>query len=154
MQKQILYGKDARQKMSDGIKKVSDAVCVTLGPMGRNVIISRALPSQNGMQYYMPFATKDGVTVARNITLSDQLENTGANLIKQAAEKTMQDCGDGTTTTILLMRHIVEKGLQLVGEGTNPQELKKGIDATVNYVVSELKKVAIPVGNDIEKIKQ
>src|SRR5882724_7612178 len=104
MQKQILYGKEARQRMLDGIKKVCDAVCVTLGPMGRNVVISRALPSQNGMQYYMPFSSKDGVTVSRNITLPDQLENTGANLIKQAAEKTMQDCGDGTTTTVLLMK--------------------------------------------------
>lgn len=154
MLKQILYGKEARQKIYDGVKKVSDAVVVTLGPQGRCVIISRCVPTQNGMQYYMPFATKDGVTVSRNITLTDQLENTGANLIIQAAEKTMSDVGDGTSTTVLLMKCILEQGLELINAGINPQELKKGIDDAVSYVVSELKKIAIPVGNDIEKIRQ
>ena len=154
MQKQILTGADARKKIYDGIKKVSDAVVSTLGPMGRNCIISRCFPSEQGFQYYMPFVTKDGVTVARNITLTDQLENTGANLIKQAAEKTMADAGDGTTTTCLLMKSILENGLTLVDAGQNPQELKKGIDKSVSYVVDELKKMAIPVGDDIEKIRQ
>ncbi len=154
MQKQILTGKDARQKIYNGVKTVADAVVSTLGPMGRNAIISRCFPSQNGLQYYMPFCTKDGVTVARNITVADQLENTGANLIKQASEKTMTDAGDGTTTTCLLMRAILEKGIELVDAGANPQELKKGIDEAVAYVVSELKKMAVPVGDDIDKIRQ
>ncbi len=154
MQKQILTGKDAREKIFAGVKKVADAVVSTLGPMGRNVIISRCMPSQNGLVYYMPFSTKDGVSVSRNITLTDQLENTGANLIKQAAEKTMQDAGDGTTTTCLLTMAILEKGIELVNAGANPQELKKGIDEAVSYVVDELKKMAIPVGDDIEKIRQ
>lgn len=153
MQKQILTGKEARQKIFDGVKKVSDAVVSTLGPMGRNVIISRCFPSQNGMQYYMPFSTKDGVTVSRNITLTDQLENTGANLIKQAAEKTMMDAGDGTTTTVLLTMAILKKGIELVNEGQNPQELKKEIDKSVSVVVEQLKKIAVPVGDDIEKIR-
>lgn len=154
MQKRILYGKEARQKMFEGVKKVSDAVVVTLGPQGRCVVISRCFPSQNGMQYYMPFVTKDGVTVARNITLDDQIENTGANLIKQAAEKTMLDTGDGTTTTVLLMKAILEKGIELIDAGANPQELKKGIDAAVIYVVDELKKMAVPIDGNIEKIRQ
>lgn len=154
MQKKILYGKDARQRIFDGVKKVSDAVVVTLGPMGRCVIVSRCFPSQEGMKYYMPQISKDGVYVARNITLDDQIENTGANLIKQAAEKTMLDCGDGTTTTCLLMKAILEKGIELVDAGANPQELKKGIDAAVIYVVSELKKMAVPIDGNIEKIRQ
>lgn len=154
MQKRILYGKEARQKIFDGVKKVSDAVVVTLGPMGRCVIVSRCFPSPQGMQYYMPQISKDGVYVARSITLDDQIENTGANLIKQAAEKTMLDCGDGTTTTCLLMKSILEKGIELVDAGANPQELKKGIDAAVVYVVNELKKMAVPINGDIEKIRQ
>lgn len=154
MQKIILTGKEARQKIYDGVKKVSDAVVSTLGPRGRNAIISRCFPSEHGMQYYMPFVTKDGVTVARNITLTDQLENTGANLIKQAAEKTMSDAGDGTTTTCLLMKSILEKGIELVDAGANPQELKRGIDEAVIYVVGELKNMATPIDNDIEKIRQ
>lgn len=154
MQKQILTGKEARDKIYEGVKKVSDAVVSTLGPMGRNAIISRCFPSEVGLQYYMPFVTKDGVTVARNITLTDQLENTGANLIKQASEKTMSDAGDGTTTTCLLMKVILEQGLKLIDAGVNPQELKKGIDSAVAFVVSKLKQMAVPVGNDIEKIRQ
>lgn len=153
MQKRILTSKEARAGIYAGVKKVSDAVVSTLGPMGRNAIISRCFPSQNGMQYYMPFVTKDGVTVSRNITLDDQIENTGANLIKQAAEKTMLDAGDGTTTTCLLMKAILEKGIELVDAGSNPQELKKGIDAAVIYVVNELKKMAVSIDGDIEKIR-
>lgn len=154
MQKQILVGIDARQQIFNGIKKISDAVVSTLGPMGKNCIISRCYPSANGMQYYMPFVTKDGVTVAKNITLDNQLENTGALFVRQAAEKTMSDAGDGTTTTCLLLRAIVEKGMELIEKGANPHELKKGIDNAVKYVVEELKKMAIPVSGDIEKIRQ
>lgn len=154
MQKRILTDKEARQQIFNGVKKVSKAVVSTLGPMGKNAIISRCFPSPNGMQYYMPFCTKDGVTVARNITLDDQIENTGANLIKQASEKTMTDAGDGTTTTCLLMSSILEEGMAELDKGANPQELKKGIDAAVADVVKQLKEMSIPVDGDIEKIKQ
>lgn len=154
MQKLILTGSDARDKIFNGVKKVCDAVVSTLGPMGRNVIISRCMPSQQGMQYFMPFSTKDGVTVARNITLGDQLENTGANLVKQASEKTMLDAGDGTTTTVLLTTAILAQGMKKLSEGQSPQLIKEGIDDAVKHVVSELKKMAIPVGDDIEKIRQ
>lgn len=154
MQKQILYGQSARDVIYSGVKKVSDAVCVTLGPLGRNVIISRCAPSQNGLQYWMPFATKDGVSVARNITLDNQLENTGANIIKQASEKTMLDAGDGTTTTCLLMKSILEKGIEEINKGVNPQKIKSDIDEAVSLVVSKLKALSIPVDGDIEKIRQ
>ncbi len=154
MQKVILTGSEAREKIYAGVKKVADAVVSTLGPMGRNVIISRCQMTPNGMQYYMPYVTKDGVSVAKSITLDDQLENVGALLVRQASDKTMTDAGDGTTTTCLLMKSILEKGIELVNSGVNPQELKKGIDDAVKYVVEELKKMAIPVGNDIEKIRQ
>lgn len=154
MQKRILVGKEARDGILAGVNKVADAVVSTLGPMGRNCVISRCFPSPQGMQYYMPFVSRDGVTVARNITLDDQIENTGANLIKQASEKTMLDAGDGTSTTCLLMRAILTKGMELVDAGANPQELKKGIDAAVIYVVSELKKMAVPIDGNIEKIRQ
>ena len=154
MQKIILTGKEAREKIYIGVKKVSDAVVSTLGPRGRNAIISRCFPSEQGMQYYMPFVSRDGITVARNITLTDQLENTGANLIKQASEKTMSDCGDGTTTSCLLMRAILEEGIKLIDAGANPQQLKKEIDIAVSYVVGELNKMAVPINNDIEKLRQ
>lgn len=153
MQKKILTGKEVRDVIYAGVKKVADAVVSTLGPMGKNVIISRCFPSQNGMQYYMPQISKDGVTVARNITLDNQLENTGANLIKQAAEKTMMDSGDGTTTTCLLTMAILEEGIKAIDGGANSQELKKKIDVAVSKVVQELKKMAVPIDNDIEKIR-
>jgi len=154
MRKEILYGSEARQKIADGIDKVANAVITTLGPKGRCVIISRSLPSPEGMKYYQPIVTKDGVTVARNIMLTDYLENVGCMMIREASEKTMQQAGDGTTTTCLFVQAIVKEGLKLLEEGANPQELKRGIDEAVAYVVSELKKNAIPVGDDIEKIKQ
>ena len=153
MQKRILIGKEARDVIFEGVKKVAQAVVSTLGPMGRSVIISRALPSQNGMQYYMPFSTKDGVSVARNITLDNQLENTGANLIKQAAEKTMMDSGDGTTTTCLLTMRILEEGIKAIDNGANPQELKREIDKAVASVVEQLKSISVPIDNDTEKIR-
>lgn len=151
---QILFGKEARQKIKDGLDKVAKAVVTTLGPMGRNVVISRSIAGQQGIQHYQPMITKDGVTVARDIFLDDHLENTGALIIREAAEKTMLMAGDGTTTTCLLTAAIVEKGLELVEAGANPMELKRGIDQAVVFVVEELKKMAIPVGHDIEKIRQ
>lgn len=154
MRKEILYGNDARQKIMDGIDKVANAVITTLGPKGRNVVISRSYPSSEGMKYYQPIVTKDGVTVARNIMLTDYLENVGCMMIREASEKTMQQAGDGTTTTCLFVQAIVKEGMKLLDAGANPQELKKGIDSAVHHVVSELKKIAIPVDNDIEKIRQ
>ena len=150
----ILYGKEARDKIKDGIDKVANAVITTLGPRGRNVVIAKSTTSPTGMQYYQPIVTKDGVTVARNIMLDDYLENVGCLMIREASEKTMAMCGDGTTTTCLFVQAIVREGLKLIDEGVNPQELKREIDNAVEYVVSELKKMAIPVGEGVEQIRK
>lgn len=154
MQRQILFGKDSRTGIKAGVDKVANAVKVTLGPKGRNVIISRSAPSTEGMRYYQPLITKDGVTVSRNIVLADYIENTGAMVIKEAAEKTMLMAGDGTTTTCVLVQAIFNHGLELVDAGANPQEVKRGIDDAVAEVVAGLKKIAIPVSGDVEKIRQ
>src|SRR5580700_8720648 len=150
MRKEILYGKDARGRIKDGIDKVAKAVVTTLGPKGKNVIIGKSMTSTTGMQYYQPIVTKDGVTVARNIMLTDYLENTGCLMIREAAEKTMAQAGDGTTTTCLFVQAILREGVRLIDEGVNPQQLKKDIDNAVEHIVSELKKMAIPVGDGVD----
>lgn len=154
MQKIILYGSEARQKVADGVNKVADAVITTMGPRGRSAIIARSFPSQNGMQYYQPIVSKDGVTVSRNIMLTDYMENVGCLMIKETAEKTMALAGDGTTASCLLVKEILNEGLKLIDNGENPQQLRREIEEAVQYVVSELKKMAIPLDNDSERIKQ
>lgn len=151
---QILYGKEARQKLKDGIDKVADAVCVTLGPAGRCVVMGKSIPTQHGVQHYMPDVSKDGVSVARQIILDDHLENIGAMLIKDACEKTMLAAGDGTTSTCLLTRAIVEKALVQVENNENPMAIKRELEKECAYIVDQLKSMAIPVGGDIEKIRQ
>lgn len=151
---QILYGKEAREKLKAGIDKIADAVCVTLGPAGRCVILGKSIPTPNGIQHYMPDVSKDGVTVARQIVLDDHLENMGAMLIKIACEETVQKAGDGTTTTCLLTRAIVTIAMQKIDEGANPVELKRELEKECAYIVDQLKNMAIPVGGDIEKIRQ
>lgn len=154
MLRKILYGPESRKPVQEGVNKVANAVCVTLGPKGRSVIISRSHPSQTGMQYYQPHVTKDGVTVARNLVLDDYLENSGAMMIREAAEKTMSVAGDGTSTTCLLLQSIVNYGMELLDKGVNVQQLKTEIENAVEFVVEELKKLAIPVGEGVEKIRQ
>lgn len=151
---QILYGKEARQKMKDGIDKVANAVCVTLGPAGRYVVMGKSIPTSQGIQHYVPDVTKDGVSVARQIILDDHLENIGAMLIKDAAEKTVQAAGDGTTTCILLTRALVQLAINKIDEGVNPMEIKRELELECAYIVEQLKQMAIPVGGDIEKIRQ
>jgi chaperonin GroEL len=154
MQKVILFGKEAREKIKIGIDKVANAVITTLGPRGRNVIISRSMTSTSGMQYYQPIVTKDGVTVSRNIMLTDYLENVGCLMIKETAEKTMFQAGDATTSTCLFVQAIVEEGIKRIDMEVNPQDLKKEIDKAVDHVVSELKKMSIPIGEGVERIRQ
>ena len=154
MQKKVLFGDEARKPIQDGVNKVADAVCVTLGPRGRTVIINKATPSPEGMKYSWPIATKDGVTVARHMILTDFLENTGALLTLQASEKTMSLAGDGTTSTVLLMQSILNKGMEALANKANPQKLVKGIEHGVSLVVNHLKKAAIHIGDDLSKIKQ
>jgi chaperonin GroEL len=150
----VLYSKEARDKVKEGINKAANMVRVTLGASGRNVIFSRIVPTQNGVQYYPARVTKDGVTVLRNFALQDPIEDIGAGIVREASKKTADIVGDGTTTTAVLVQAIVNEGLKLIDEGANPMELQKGINKAVEYVVNELKKIAIPLDNDDERIKQ
>ncbi len=132
--KQILFGEDARHALERGVNTLADAVKVTLGPKGRNVVLEK--------KYGSPTITNDGVTIAKEIELSDPFENMGAQLAKEVATKTNDIAGDGTTTATLLAQAMVREGLKNVAAGANPMVLKKGIEKAVNVVVEELKKVS------------
>lgn len=147
MKKNIEFGYDARMKLMKGINKLADSVGITLGPKGRNVIIEK----NGGLRVVI---TKDGVTVAREIELEDSLENIGCQILREAATKTSDDAGDGTTTSTVLARAIVERGLKTTTTGVNPIDLKRGIDKAVKKVVEKLNDISTTVGNDFEKIKQ
>ena len=134
--KDVQFGENARSKMIEGVNILANAVKVTLGPKGRNVIISKA--------YGSPHITKDGVTVAKEIELKDALQNMGAQMVKEVASKTSDDAGDGTTTATVLAQAIVREGNKAVAAGMNPMDLKRGIDQAVAAVVAELKKISVP----------
>jgi len=154
MQRTILFGKAARDKLLKGVNTIADAVSVTLGSSGKNVLIGGSY-TQDFNIYHLPTkVTKDGVSVAREVMLDDQTEHRGVLLIREASEKTMTMAGDGTTTTCVLARAIVNEGMKAVEKGAKAMELKKEIDAAVDDVVKQLKEIAIPIGTDIEKIKQ
>jgi len=146
MAKEIKFDFEAREGIKRGIDALANAVKVTLGPKGRNVIIDKAFGG--------PQITKDGVTVAREVELEDPHENMGAQLVKQVASKTNDLAGDGTTTATVLAQAIVREGLKNVTAGANPMDLKHGIDKAAKRVIEELEKQAIEVGDDTEKIKQ
>lgn len=154
MNKKVLYGKEAREKILAGINKIADAVAVTLGPKGRNVIISLADVVDYGIRNFPLHITKDGVTTARAFDVEDPFEKVGVLAVKEAAQKTVSQAGDGTTTTTVLLRAIVAEGMYRIDEGANPMEIKRGIDKVVEYAVGELKKMAVPVRGDIERIRQ
>ena len=135
--KQVLFGDDARVRMVRGINILANAVKVTLGPKGRNVVLDRSFGS--------PLVTKDGVTVAREIELKDKFENMGAQMVREVASKTNDNAGDGTTTATVLAQAIVVEGMKFVAAGMNPMDLKRGIDKAVECAVSELKKISKPV---------
>src|SRR3989338_8550678 len=143
--KQIIFGDDARQKMLIGINKLAAAVTVTLGPRGRNVGLDKS--------WGAPSVIHDGVSVAKEITLEDKFENMGAQLVKEAASKTNDVAGDGTTTATLLAQKIASKGMKYVTAGTNPMVMKRGIDRAVEAVVAEIRRLAKPVKEaDWEKV--
>ena len=145
MAKQIIYGEQARQTILRGINKMADAVKVTLGPRGRNVILGKA--------YGSPTITKDGVTVAREIDLKDRLENMGAQMAREVASKTSDLAGDGTTTATVLAQAIFREGVKHVVSGANPMDIKRGIDRAVDTVTDELKKMSKPVsGNMVAQV--
>ena len=146
MAKKIQFDVQAREGLKRGVDALANAVKVTLGPKGRNVII--------GKSFGGPQVTKDGVTVAKEIELEDALENMGAQMVKEVASKTNDLAGDGTTTATILAQAIVKEGLKNVAAGANPMDLKRGVDKAVELVVRELNKKAETVGNSSEKIKQ
>ena len=146
MAKKIQFDVEAREGLKKGVDALANAVKVTLGPKGRNVII--------GKSFGGPQVTKDGVTVAKEIELEDALENMGAQMVKEVASKTNDLAGDGTTTATILAQAIVKEGLKNVTAGANPMDLKRGVDKAVDLVVKELNKKAETVGNSSEKIKQ
>ncbi len=145
MAKTIKFNIEARDELKKGVDALADAVKVTLGPKGRNVIIGR--------QFGAPHITKDGVTVAREVELEDPMQNMGAQLVKEVASKTGDDAGDGTTTATVLAQAIVGVGLKNVTAGANPMDLKRGIDKAVAAVVEQIKDMAEEVGDDFKKIE-
>jgi chaperonin GroEL len=146
MAKEISFNSDARAKLKAGVDQLADAVKVTLGPKGRNVVIAK--------QFGGPHITKDGVSVAKEVVLKDPMENLGAQMVKEVASKTADIAGDGTTTATVLAQALVSAGLKNVTAGSNPIDLKRGMDKAVDAVVAELKTLSQEVGNDNEKIKQ
>src|SRR6266542_3738799 len=143
--KTIIYGEEARQRILHGVNKLADAVKVTLGPKGRNVVIEKKFGS--------PTITKDGVTVAKEIELQDSLENMGAQMVREVASKTSDVAGDGTTTATVLAQAIYREGIKNVTAGANPMELKRGIDSAVKTAVEALDKMSKPVeGKDIAHV--
>lgn len=146
MAKEIVFDTEARESLKSGVDKLANAVKVTLGPKGRNVVIEK--------KFGAPQITKDGVTVAKEIELEDRFENTGAQLVKSVASKTGDDAGDGTTTATILAQAIIKEGLKNVTAGANPLDLKKGIDKAVVGVVNYIKNNAEKVEDNYDKIEQ
>jgi chaperonin GroEL len=146
MSKQLFFNIEARAKMKRGVDILANAVKVTLGPKGRNVVLEKKFGS--------PSITKDGVSVAKEIELEDPIENMGAQMVKEVASKTADVAGDGTTTATVLAQSIITEGLKNVAAGANPMDLKRGIDRAVDLIVANLRLQSATVGNDTEKIRQ
>ena len=134
--KEVRFGDSARHRMVEGVNILADAVKVTLGPKGRNVVLERSFGA--------PTVTKDGVSVAKEIELKDKFQNMGAQMVKEVASKTSDVAGDGTTTATVLAQSIVREGMKYVAAGMNPMDLKRGIDKAVIAVVEQLKKISRP----------
>ncbi len=145
MPKQILYSEDARKKLKAGVDKLADAVKVTLGPKGRNVILDKG--------YGSPLITNDGVTIAKEIELEDKVENMGAEIVKEVASKANDTAGDGTTTAVVLTQALIAKGFKNVAAGANPLALRRGIEKASKMVVEELKKISKPIARKEEVIQ-
>src|SRR3974377_293255 len=144
--KDVKFSGDARERMLRGVDVLANAVRVTLGPKGRNVVIEK--------KFGAPSVTKDGVTVAKEIELEDSIENMGAQMVKEVASKTADLAGDGTTTATVLAQSIISEGLKNVAAGANPMDLKRGIEKAVAVVVEHLKSQSQTVGSDANKIQQ
>ncbi|TYP92557.1 chaperonin GroEL [Fodinibius salinus] len=144
--KLVHYDMEARDALKEGVDKLANAVKVTLGPRGRNVVIEKSFGA--------PTVTKDGVTVAKEIELSNKRENMGAQMVKEVASKTSDNAGDGTTTATVLAQSIIQTGMKNVTAGANPMEVKRGIDTAVKAIVGELRQMSNPVGESLDSIKQ
>ena len=146
MAKEIAYDTKARAALKKGVDKLANAVRVTLGPKGRNVVIER--------KFGAPTVTKDGVSVAKEIDLEDQLENVGAQMLREVASKTSDKAGDGTTTATVLAQSIISEGLKNVTAGANPMEIKKGIDLAKDHIIEFISKISkdIPDSNQIAQV--
>ena len=142
MAKNLDFNQDARSKMKNGVDKLADAVKVTLGPRGRNVVIEK--------DYGLPISTKDGVTVAKEIELEDVVENIGAQMVKEVADKANEEAGDGTTTATVLAQAIVDEGFKYVTSGANPIELKRGIDEAASEIITELESMSKDVDDEAD----
>src|ERR1700747_457348 len=142
MSKELRFSEEARNAILRGVNTLANAVKVTLGPKGRNVVIEKSFGA--------PLITKDGVTVAKEIELENKFENMGAQMVKEVASKTNDDAGDGTTTATVLAQAIYREGAKIVAAGHNPMEPKRGIDKAVNAVIEEVKKFAKPIKDQKE----
>src|SRR5699024_8594646 len=140
MAKEVRFGEDARKKMVAGVNTLANAVKVTLGPKGRNVVLDKSFGA--------PVVTKDGVSVAREIELEDKFENMGAQMVKEVSSKTSDIAGDGTTTATVLAQAIVREGMKAVSAGMNPMDIKRGIDKAVAAAVAELRAISKPCSDD------
>lgn len=154
MLKKTLYGTEARDKMLAGIKKIVDAIRVTLGPQGRNVVLAQSAVVDYGVHNLPLHITKDGATVARGFDLEDYFEKVGIMIIKECTTKTVDQAGDGTSSCAILAHAILEKAIELVNKGANPIELKRSIEKAVENVVTQLKELSTPIKGDIERIRQ
>ncbi len=154
MNKKVLFGRKARNKMFIGVEKATDAVKVTLGPEGRNVLYAGSYQADYGTHSYPLEVTKDGFRVTQRFDLEDFFERAGSNFVKECAYKTVMQAGDGTTSTVVLMHHLVKRGMKAIRWGANPMKLKRDIDVGVSRVVSVLKTRAIQIGEDHERIEQ
>ncbi len=146
MAKEIIFNSEARERLKSGIDALANAVSVTLGPKGRNVVIQKSFGA--------PVITKDGVTVAKEIELEDPVENMGAQMVKEVASKTADDAGDGTTTATVLAQSMVTAGMKSVAAGANPMDIKRGIEKAVKSVIEDLNKQTEIIGDDFNKIEQ
>lgn len=154
MQKKITFGKEAREKILSGVQKIVRAVSVTMGASGKCILIGEGYYGNDGLVQLPTRVTKDGWSVSKHVQLEDVEENRGCLIIREAAQKTVEQAGDSTTLCCVVAGAIIEGGMQLVNDGANSQEIKKGIDAAVEEVVTELKNMSIPVAGDNNKLYQ
>jgi chaperonin GroEL len=154
MNKQVLYSKEARIKILDGVKKIVDAIRVTLGPQGRCVVIAQSAVIDYGVHNLPLHSTKDGFTVARAFDLMDYFEKVGVMVIKECTTQTVTQSGDGTSSCAIMAHAILEKGIELIDKGANPMELKKQIDKAVENVIEQLKNLSTPIKGNIDRIRQ